>query len=371
MTLPITIPTPAQVAKLAPLNETLFLALRQGLVDLEACINFLTDGVQINADLVTQLSIAANAVGQSELKSAFNQQAAAINLGGPVNFFFPVINTTFYPQWQINPATPIAAYQIDQGQALATGAGVGPFMTWGISQSAIQATTVTVTFWYVPASPPHRLGAIPDWGPFVFRKVDAAGKVLGVSIAEDPPWYLACKGRLPKDHPAAVAACPHPWPTVVDDQGAPVAGLLPGERVQLVDMRAYNEDVAWSESQDMLTKMQDNRAAYLADGVTGADLDAWEEMYAAKVAAEGYEVRKAWELAKTEADSHGRPLAEFLIPNNEAGDTYEAPPATVSNFVGDLQAAVTGEVEALEASDVSKLPVATPFTDVVDVVRPK
>ena len=370
MSTTITKPTAVQVQKLAPLNETLFLALRQGLIDAETCVQFLTDGVQISANLVTQLSIAAGAVGQGELKIAVESVAAPFVFGVGANVTFVAAgNWGFYPTWAISTAGGfLDNYDVQMGIAYPVPfPQQGPFLSLAaVRTTGFLANSLIGTLIYITASQPHRLGGVPGWGPFVYRKVDKDGAPVAFWSCDDPPWYHHAKGDLPKNHPAAPALLPHPWPDARKEDGTQVAGVFPGERVELVDLRGFNQDTMWSDTDDMVDRLVDRRQQFADLGVSEAELEAWEEVYQRKAAERVPEVLPGWELAKRQAKARNVPLLQY-VTKDEKGSLKEAPTPSIS----ELQTLLTGDMVPLSKGDAKLLPTVHAFKDGVTVVQPK
>lgn len=125
------------------------------------------------ADLaVTEAKLAASAVSQSKLKSTTTTQSSPFTGNGTITptggnytiFMLPYTLSTDKPDPSYNTSTAV-------GYSVATGTGTGYLASR-----------------YMQASPPYDLGdgEVPL---FVFALVDnATDKILGVSVAEDPPW---------------------------------------------------------------------------------------------------------------------------------------------------------------------------------------
>ena len=147
---------------------------------------------QIENDAVTQAKIAANAVGQSEIKETYADtsvtasstiaetvyvsSAGGFKLSTELRAASTIFNWVF-----------IDAIDYMQPSTMTTSAGSNArklrAQTTGSSQTAYARDV------YIQASPPHSIGGLDFGDLFVFLKLDDDGEIISVSIAEDPPWY--------------------------------------------------------------------------------------------------------------------------------------------------------------------------------------
>lgn len=143
---------------------------------------------QIGADQVGQSEIGTSQVGQTELKTASNEQSAAMNVVSLQGCFI----TLGHGEYSFAPEV-----RVSTGTYFLMGDGMGN-MTFsnttygGVSISARPATgngTLFAKSTYVTASPPHKIGAL-DFGPFLFLIVDKDKNIVRTSLADDPSWYF-------------------------------------------------------------------------------------------------------------------------------------------------------------------------------------
>ena len=145
---------------------------------------------------VTQVKIAAAAVGQGQLKSA----TGAV-MGTTGNLTLPGGEYGFYPQIKGDNTNTCDIRFLN---------GVFGF-TYVTNISFLGTGNYYAQQRYIQASPPYMIGN-KIWGHFLFLLRDiATGTVRSAYEAEDPPWAYNGAIYLPKDDPGRLNEIPHPF----------------------------------------------------------------------------------------------------------------------------------------------------------------
>ena len=128
----------------------------------------------MDTDSVVQDAIAANVVGQSEIKTATSQLSKSIT-GGSTNFLSPTGGT-------------YSLHVYMGGNSFSCYGAAGTYHTlYGMKNESGGTLTAYINSIYINASPPYNLGD-GDIPLFIYLLINSAGDVVGSSIAPDPHW---------------------------------------------------------------------------------------------------------------------------------------------------------------------------------------
>jgi len=223
--------TPAETDADSPLNEPLFTKIRNNFDALESA--GVTGGDAHDHDggdgaQIPQGGIAANAIGQGQLKTASG--AISTSSTSQVNLILPGGQYGFYPQTKGNFGLAGVIF------------AVGNIGASYVTNITLEAATGTVYAQqrYSQASPPYKVGN-KKWGHFLYILVNAQGDIVASYEAEDPPYAYNGSPHNKKDSIERIQAVPHPFADYHDKDPA-----IDGLEIVLVDLTAHNTK-KWKE----------------------------------------------------------------------------------------------------------------------------
>lgn len=247
---------------------------------------------EIATDGVGQDEIAATSVGRGEIKSSTEEVSQAASIGTWYNKEFTNPST-----WGFHPN-----FRTDSGGALSArfqeaDSGITSYTTRIAFMVGAASNTVYSRMGYIQASPPYCLGDIEpeDWGMFLWLVRKANGEIVSARRCMDAPWSNQAKlYGIPKNHPAAIFLCPHPFGGDTMMDSGKRGELPPGCSITLVDLREFRVPVKPNKAQRELASLQAKRLEFAAKGIPLHVLDGFEAEAAKKSEAEAAQIL-AWE----------------------------------------------------------------------------
>lgn len=144
---------------------------------------------QYNDASVTQAKIAAAAVGQAQLKTAAGEVSRSAMALGTSTYVLPGGAYGFYPR--VKGEISFVHGTHSMGFSIRAYSGFTP--AGYVSTISIQTNDEHAYAYadqrYIQSSPPYKIGT-QDFGHFIYALINADGKIISTSTAQDPTWWI-------------------------------------------------------------------------------------------------------------------------------------------------------------------------------------